>query len=210
MPFRIDVLDAALSPERQATLAAVLVRDGGVEPELADLVSAMTPGTVAEVATANARDRLVASLAAAGFGVRAGGTASAAPAGRPAVARVVHPVPLVQPDAGGSAVRAVVGVLMLVVIMTGVVGMCGAPQDTYSDSDYDVVGGQADSIESSMEDSGLMMEDTTMMMDETMMEEPSVPYDDAMLEEEGERVADSLRDEANALMDALQDSTTAL
>lgn len=91
MPFRIDVLDPGLTPERQAALVDVLVAHG-VEREVADLVCAMTPGTVAEVATVSERDRLTSDLMHAGFGVRVAGSAP-----------VSAPVDLLPAEADGGA-----------------------------------------------------------------------------------------------------------
>lgn len=209
MPFRIDVLDAALAPERQRALADVLAAHG-VEPELADLVSAMTPGTVAEVGEAAARDRLVTALAAAGFAVRAGGTGLPVPSTKQAVTCVEPPLPVVQPNVSGGAVRAVVGVLLLIAVMTAAAGMCGPPQDAYPESDYGVAEGRADSLEASMESS--MMADTMMIedsiMDGTIMEDPAVSYSSAMMEDAGDQVADSLRDEADAMIDGFRNRSS--
>ncbi len=101
MPFRIDVLDPALTPERRAALAGVLVAHG-VEREVADLVCAMTPGTVAEVGTESHRDRLTSALMESGFGVRVASTD--APAGHSRVAPDEAPDPVVARPPGRSPI----------------------------------------------------------------------------------------------------------
>lgn len=91
MPFRIDVLDEALTPERQAALADVLVH-AGVEPEAAALAAMMTPGPVVDVDTDDAYQTIGAALTAAGFTVEAAEyaeTPGARPAARPAAAKSV-------------------------------------------------------------------------------------------------------------------------
>ncbi len=87
MPIRIDVLDTALTPERQTALADVLVR-AGVEPEAAALAAMMTPGPVVDVETDDAYQAIGAALTAAGFTVEAADYAETSGA-RPAAPKAV-------------------------------------------------------------------------------------------------------------------------
>ncbi len=106
MPFQINVLDGPLAPERRAVLTTVLVAHGA-EPELADLVSTMMPGKVAEVGSAAESDRLVSALTRTGFEARVSGAAAPVFA-PPAPAIVSSPLTAEAPHAGAGIRRAAI------------------------------------------------------------------------------------------------------
>lgn len=102
MSYRVEILDASLTRERQAALVAVLVAELGVEPETAELTALVTPCVVGPVATVAEREQLLAALATAGFAARpavpdTAGAFEAAPSAPAVVAAPAPPPPAPPP-----------------------------------------------------------------------------------------------------------------
>ncbi len=84
MSLTVEITEQALSRERQAALADLLIQTAGMEPEEASLTALVMPCAIGPMASAEAQRSLLAALQQAGFAARAGagepGAAYQAPA----------------------------------------------------------------------------------------------------------------------------------